>query len=137
MGGVDLLPKTVSTMMLFLLLISILTLAPRIHPAWGTETDSWPMFHHDVNHTGTSTSTGPTTNNTMWTYITGDLVDSSPAVIGGLVYVGSDDSNVYCLNAANGSQVWTYTTGDTVDSSPAVAGGLVYVGSDDSNVYCL
>jgi outer membrane protein assembly factor BamB len=92
------------------------------------DTDWWPMFHHDPNHTGTSTSTAPTTNNTLWTYTTGGNVESSPAVVGGFVYVGSDDDNVYCLNATNGAFVWNYTTGGNVDSPPAVAGGLVYVG---------
>ena len=39
----------------------------------------------------------------LWNYTTGGDVDSSPAVVGGVVYVGSDDDNVYALNAANGS----------------------------------
>jgi outer membrane protein assembly factor BamB len=78
-----------------------------------------------------------TTGLFVWDYTTGDFVDSSPAVVGGLVYVGSYDDNVYCLNAANGTQVWNYTTGNFVESSPAVVGGLVYIGSADANVYCL
>jgi outer membrane protein assembly factor BamB len=64
-------------------------------------------------------------------------VDSSPAVAGGLVYVGSEDNSTYCLNAASGAFVWSYTTGGPVFSSPAVVGGLVYVGSDDGSTYCL
>ena len=100
--------------------------------------DWWPMFHYDPSHTGTSTSTGPITNNLLWTYTTSSLVWwSSPAVVGGLVYVGSNDDNVYCLNATTGTLVWSYTTGNLVYSSPAVVGGFVYVGSGDDNVYCL
>ena len=121
--------------MLLLLLASTLAVAVKIQPA-SADVDWWPMFHHDLNHTGTSTSTGPTTNNTLWTYTTGGIVFSSPAVVGGLVYVGGG-GNVYCLNAANGVLVWSYTTGYFVYSSPAVVGGLVYVGSADGNVYCL
>jgi outer membrane protein assembly factor BamB len=100
-------------------------------------TDWWPMFHHDLSHTGTSTSIAPTTNNLLWSYPTGSGVYSSPAVVGGLVYVGSMDSKVYCLRAATGSLVWSFPTGGYVESSPAVVGGLVYVGSDDDSVYCL
>jgi outer membrane protein assembly factor BamB len=140
--------KTASAIMLTLLLASMLTLAFNIQSAkanassrgetvQATGTDWWPMFHHDSSHTGTSTSTAPTTNNTLWNYTTGDSVDSSPAVVGGLVYVGSCDDNVYCLNATTGAFVWSYTTGSMVDSSPAVVGGLVYVGSFDGYVYCL
>jgi len=37
--------------------------------------------------------------------------ESSPAVVGGVVYVGSDDKNVYALDAANGAKIWSFTTG--------------------------
>jgi outer membrane protein assembly factor BamB len=56
-------------------------------------------------------------------------------VANGVVYVGSDDNNVYALNAGTGAFVWKYTTGGAVYSSPAVANGMVYVGSADGNVY--
>ena len=62
-------------------------------------------------------------------------VDSSPAVANGVVYVGSDDNNVYALSAKTGAKLWSYTTGNYVDSSPAVANGVVYVGSGDGKVY--
>jgi outer membrane protein assembly factor BamB len=122
--------------MLLLLAVSMLAVAFKIQPASADGVDWWPMFHHDPTHTGYSTSTGPSTNNTLWTYNTGSGVDS-PSVVGGFVYVGSDDGQVYCLNAITGALVWNYTTGAEVESSPAVVGGLVYVGSDDDNVYCL
>ncbi|MGD0978763.1 MAG: PQQ-binding-like beta-propeller repeat protein, partial [Candidatus Bathyarchaeia archaeon] len=92
--------------------------------------DYWPMFHHDLTHTGNSTSTAPNTNQTLWTYMTGSGVYSSPAVAGGMVFVGSGDGRVYALNAASGALVWSYATGSPVYSSPAVSGGMVYVGSD-------
>jgi len=101
-------------------------------------TDSWSMFHHDLNHTGYSTSNAPTTNHILWNSTTDNVVESSPAVADGRVYVGSDDSNVYCLDASTGAKLWNYTTGSPVySSSPAIAGGKVYVGSLDHNVYCL
>jgi outer membrane protein assembly factor BamB len=101
------------------------------------QVDWWPMFRHDLSHTGYSTSTAPNTNNTIWNYTTGNSVDSSPAVADGKVYVGSNDHKVYCLNASTGASMWNYTTGVLVDSSPAVADGKVYVGSNDWKVYCL
>jgi hypothetical protein len=63
--------------------------------------------------------------------------ESSPAVAGGFVYVGSWDDRVYCLNATTGAFVWSYMTDQEVWSSPAVVGGLVYVGSLDDCVHCL
>ena len=65
------------------------------------------------------------------------MVDSSPAVANGIVYIGSWDHNVYAFNANTGTKVWNYTTGRWVISSPAVANGIVYVGSLDHNVYTL
>jgi outer membrane protein assembly factor BamB len=102
-------------------------------------TDWWPMFRHDPNHTGTSNSTGPATNNTLWTYATGASVLSSPSIIDGFVYVGSYDRKVYCLNAATGELRWSYTAYEAVFSSPAVVDGRSRGFGEYSNghVYCL
>jgi serine/threonine-protein kinase len=64
-------------------------------------------------------------------------VESSPAVAGGVVYVGSTDNYVYALDASTGDLRWRYQTGHRVESSPTVAGGVVYVGSTDNYVYAL
>ena len=59
----------------------------------------------------------------------------SPTVANGVVYVGSNDDNVYALDAASGTKKWIYHTGSFVECSPAVADGVVYVSSNDGNVY--
>ena len=46
----------------------------------------------------------------LWKYTTGVLLDSSPAVANGVVYVGSYDENLYALNASTGALLWKYTT---------------------------
>jgi outer membrane protein assembly factor BamB len=92
-------------------------------------TDWWPMFHHDLSHAGYSTSTAPRTNQTLWTYATGGAVETSPAVVDDMVYIGSDDEEVYAMNATTGALVWNYTTSGMVLSSPAVADGKVFVDS--------
>lgn len=60
---------------------------------------------------------------------------TGPAVANGVVYLGSDDNNVYALSAATGEVLWNYATGDYVAGSPAVANGKLYVGSNDGNIY--
>src|SRR6516162_5454953 len=69
------------------------------------------------------------------------VLHSSPAVVNGTVYVGSDDFNLYALNASTGRILWKYAATGTTStfSSPAVANGLVYVGSDypDHSIYAL
>ncbi len=107
-------------------------------PTSGASVDWWPTFHHDLTHSGFSTSSGPDTNDIAWAYPTGGSVRSSPAVVDGLVFVGSDNSKVYCLNSTTGDLVWYYQTGGWgVRSSPSVVNGMVYVGSGDHNLYCL
>ena len=100
----------------------------------------WPMFRHDAGHTGRSMSAGPRTGALLWTYVTENDVNSSPAVgPDGMVYVGSRDNSLYAFNS-DGSLVWTYETGRFWDvaSSPALdSDGNAYVGSNDNRVYCL
>lgn len=90
---------------------------------------SWPMFRHNLNRTGYTDSPAPDNNQTMWTYQTGGPVYSSPAVVDGKVYVGSDDGYVYCLNVTtttlNGVLIWKYKTGGAVRSSPTVVDGIL------------
>jgi hypothetical protein len=128
-----------------LLLLSTLTLTFNIQPVKVTGTrpdgspqqtavDWWPSFHHDLRHTGYSTSKAPDDNHTLWSYQTGGWVRSSPAVTDGKVYVGSLDGKVYAFDALTGAFIWNYQTGDAVLSSPAVADGKVFVGSDDGQV---
>ena len=62
---------------------------------------------------------------------------TSPAVVKGVIYFGSNDHNVYALNASTGTLMWSSATRGPVYSSPAVVNGVVYVGSCDGNVYAL
>jgi glucose dehydrogenase len=41
---------------------------------------------------------------------------SSPAVVNGVIYVGSFDNNVYALYASTGAKVWSLATGGSVQS---------------------
>ncbi len=74
-----------------------------------------------------------------WTFETGnsDIIDSSPVVYDGTVFVGSSDDYVYALDADTGEEEWTFRTGSGVTSSPAVVDGTLYVGSLDDRVYAL
>ena len=66
-------------------------------------------------------------------------MQSSPALAGDRLYVGSDDGNLYAVDANSGMVVWSFATNGPVISSPAVALGgaqpVIVVGSSDGNVY--
>ena len=79
----------------------------------------------------------PRAGSLAWKFPTGAAIWSSPAVVNGVVYFGSEDHYVYALNAKTGKELWKYPTRGMVQSSPAVVDGVLYVGSDDGNVYAL
>jgi len=80
--------------------------------------DSWPMFHNNAAHTGTSNTLAPTNNQTLWKFNTGGQM-GSPTVTNGIVYVCSYDDKIYAFNALNGDALWNYTTGSRVGVLPS------------------
>jgi uncharacterized repeat protein (TIGR01451 family) len=103
--------------------------APLITSAQLADT-SWPIFRHDLNHTGLSPYIGSPVGVERWDFSTGADVYSSPAIgADGTIYVGSFDNKLYAIYP-NGTKRWHFSTGDNVDSSPAIGtDGTIYVGS--------
>jgi hypothetical protein len=85
-----------------------------------SEVDWWPMFRHDLSHSGFSTSDAPNNNETLWIYETRHQIMSSPTVFEGVVFIGSHDQNLYALNATTGLLIWKYETGGTIFSSKLI-----------------
>jgi len=77
------------------------------------------------------------TGTLKWSYTTRKMIDSSPTVVNGILYIGSYDDKIYALDAATGTYKWSYTTGGAVVSSPTVVNGILYVGSDYHKIYAL
>lgn len=74
---------------------------------------------------------------TLWRTGLGDGVYSSPTIVDGSVFVGSDDGRIQALDADDGSESWHVETDDRVTASPAVSDGVAFVGSNDGHVYAL
>ena len=114
------------TAMLWMLLVAF------ILSACGGQSQEAPMFRANPARTGVFPSNGPTTmNELMWKFKTGNEIASSPAVAGGVVYVGSREGWLYAVDAKTGQEKWSFNTGSEVFSSPAVADGIVYVGMSE------
>lgn len=62
---------------------------------------------------------------------------STPAVVGGRVYIGGDDAKLYCLDEHTGKQIWSFTARRAIWSSPSVVDGKVIFGSYDGFLYML
>jgi len=100
----------------------------------GPMDSAWPMFCHDVKHTGRSPygATGGA-GVEKWKFRMEGMVTSSPAIDkNGTIYIGSTSD--YCLFAvySNGTEKWQFKTTDWMQSSPAIAAdGTIYIGTDD------
>jgi outer membrane protein assembly factor BamB len=95
-------------------------------------------FRGDVAHAGVYRGDGPRAlHRVRWTFPTGGRIVSSPVYAEGLIYFGSDDGNVYAVNALDGRQLWKHRTGGPVASTPALAAGSLYVVSYDGKLHAL
>jgi outer membrane protein assembly factor BamB len=64
---------------------------------------------------------------------------SSPVVSGSVVYLTSQDHNLYALNAASGEPAWEqpFKAGAVLAGAPTVYGNTVYAGSFDQKLYAI
>ena len=96
------------------------------------------MFRGNPQHTGVYQAAGvPKFSKVKWKFHTNGSVFSSPAVAGGVVYVGSSDGILYAVGIESGTLKWKFPTGSRVASSPAVDGGVVFFASYDGNFYAV
>ncbi|MFH1646175.1 MAG: PQQ-binding-like beta-propeller repeat protein [Chloroflexota bacterium] len=114
---------------------AVVRLSPGLESAPGN--GEWTMFRHDPARTGSTEPVGKPQGRLKWTFTTGAAIHSSPTVVDGVVYCGSQDGRLYALDAATGAKLWEFPTGSWVESSPAVVSGVVYFGSNDGHLYAL
>lgn len=94
------------------------------------------MFHSNAAHTGIyQAPESKMLGNLNWKFKTGGPVFSSPAVVNGIAYVGSEDSNLYAVSLDSGALIWKFKTGGAVSSSAAVYDQTVYFTSYDGFCY--
>ena len=120
------------TVKCFAPLLALLLTALRVAGA-----DDWPMFHREPALCGVAATALPDKLAPRWTFKTGAAVKSSAAIVGGTVFVGSTDSNVYALAADTGKVRWKFATCDIIEAAPLVFEGAVFIGSSDGTFYAL
>lgn len=108
---------------------------------------TWPMFHYDLDHTGSSTGYMPDTSAVNWTFSTGERIFGSAAIgDDDMIYIGTRKSSstwgskLYAIYP-NGTEKWHWSPDhavDFIDSTPTIASdGTIYIGSWDRNLYAL
>jgi outer membrane protein assembly factor BamB len=118
---------------IYMIFIAIIMMIALVLPA----SANWPMFHHDLALSGYSPDDAPNMNETLWIFQTEDSVFSSPAIVDGVVYIGSYDGKFYAIDAYTGIEIWNYFVDQTITSSPAVEGEFVYFLAEDGIFYAL
>jgi outer membrane protein assembly factor BamB len=89
------------------------------------------MYRGNAAHTGELPGPGITGRPyRVWRFDTAGEIYSSPAVVNGLVYIGSKSGFLFALDAGTGDERWRANLGDyIVRSSPAVVDSQVYIGA--------
>jgi eukaryotic-like serine/threonine-protein kinase len=116
----------------FLLPLALGLLPSSARASWAggeAPADAWPQFRGNPLLTGYSTSRVAGNLRLLWSVEAGESVESSAAVVGGAVYVGTQKGELVSVNLADGRERWRYNAESPIgESSPAVARGVVYVG---------
>ena len=96
------------------------------------------VFHSDEAHTGVyEAASFKNFGGLKWKFKTGGRIFSSPVIVDGISYVGSEDSNFYAIRATTGELSWKFHTLGAVSSSPAVYNQMVYFTSYDGFCYAV
>jgi outer membrane protein assembly factor BamB len=96
----------------------------------------WPMFQHDLQHTGRTTLAGPDGKDVKWSFPTAGAPGSPAIGSDGTVYLpageydaeGMGTGTLYAINA-NGTQKWAFALpGPPASTAPAIGpDGTIYV----------
>jgi outer membrane protein assembly factor BamB len=92
---------------------------------------AWPMFHKEPALTGQTKDTISLKPVLLWSFDCKKPVRSSAAIVSGMVFIGTDDDALLCLDLNTGKQVWRFAAGGSVESSPLVISNSVFFGSSD------
>jgi outer membrane protein assembly factor BamB len=96
----------------------------------------WPAWRRDPAHTASSADAA--SGLTAWRFQTGGAIQSSPALAGGILYIGSDDTHAYAIDIKTGALVGVVPTDGVIMASPAVGSdGVVYIATRANTVIAL
>ncbi len=96
---------------------------------------NWQNYGGDLGHSGYSdSSTIPL--ELKWKYHIGNSEISAPIIDEGILFAGSDDNNLYAIDALKGELKWQFPALGKV-YTPAAKNGVVFAASFDNNIYAL
>lgn len=104
---------------------------------------SFNAYHNEVifiaDTSGYVYALDSTDGTLLWENKIGDIIDiSSPTLSGGLLFIGTRDSNegaFFVLNETTGDILWKYSVGANVTAPPTIADGMMMCGTDKWYMY--
>ncbi len=103
-----------------------------------TPGDDKNQYRYGPNRSGVSPSDGPTGQPIeLWSAQTQGPITAEPAVVDGVVYLGSGDGNLYAFDAVNGEERWRFEVGIGPGSSPAVEDGIAYFANQEGMLFAV
>lgn len=109
------------------------------------QSSDWPAFHRGGVLDGVAAPIGAPPMKLRWTYRTEENVpastqpatqpargpgkfDGSPAIFGGVVYIGDSAGLLHAVDLKTGKGKWTYSGEDGFDTTPLIVDGKVLLG---------
>jgi outer membrane protein assembly factor BamB len=99
-------------------------------------TADWPLFRGNPLQTGVASSSLPDDLEIRWKVRTKGAIEGGAAIVKGIVYIGSQDENLYAIDLATGKEKWKYHAAP-FRAAPSVRDGFVYVGDLDGMFHCV
>jgi len=107
-------------------------------PDAGESKSDWPTFRLNNQHTAASgRGTVLEEPSLLWRFDTRGVVESSPAIVDDVLYVGTFNRAMYAIDIANGDEIWRFPVGGLLRSSASVVNDIVYFGADDNRLYAV
>lgn len=92
-----------------------------------SETFVWPIYGYKSDRQrALAADIGPPFK-PLWRFNANQLLEFSPILVRGVLYVVRKDSRVYAINAKTGKQLWTRKVGNLSAASPAYDNGRIFV----------
>jgi glucose dehydrogenase len=108
----------------------------------GAPTDvTAPVFHQGrvffAYVDGDLVAVDATTGKQVWERNLHSHLESSPMAVGGMLYIGSDKTNVISLRASDGKIRWQFNSPGAIKASPSYHDGRIYVADYEGAMFCL
>jgi outer membrane protein assembly factor BamB len=99
--------------------------------------NDWPMFRGNQGLLGVAHGELPDSLDFLWRFKTEGEVKSTPIIDSNIVYVGSNDGNIYAIDLYSGQQFWAYKTDDSVEAAPLYINGIICAGTTGGILYAI